>query len=89
MALGARGWQLLGMVVRHAISLTGAGAIVGLAIAAAASQLLTGFLYGIPALDPISFAGSAVLLGAVALVASLLPARRAASVNPVQALRSD
>jgi len=89
MALGARGWQVLGMVVRHAISLTGVGAIVGLAIAAAAAQLLTGFLYGIPALDPISFAGSAVLLGAVALVASLLPARRAASVNPVHALRAE
>ncbi len=89
MALGARGWQVLGMVVRHAISLTGAGAIVGLAMGAAAAQLLTGFLYGIPALDPVSFSGSALLLVAVALAASMLPARRAASVNPVQALRSE
>ena len=89
MALGARRWQVLTMVVRHAVSLTGTGAIVGLAIAAAGAQLLTGFLYGIPALDPVSFAGSALLLAAVAFVASLLPARRAASVNPVQALRAD
>jgi putative ABC transport system permease protein len=89
MALGAQGWQVLGMVVRHAISLTGTGAIVGLAMAGAAAQLLTGFLYGIPALDPVSFLGSAFLLGAVALVASLIPARPAAAVNPVQALRSE
>jgi putative ABC transport system permease protein len=53
------------------------------------AQLLTGFLFGVSALDPVSFLGSAVLLGAVALIASLIPARRAASVDPVQALRSD
>ena len=88
-ALGAQRWQVLGMVVRHAISLTGAGAIVGLAMSAGVAQLLTGFLFGVSALDPVSFLGSAVLLGAVALIASLVPARRAASVDPVQALRSE
>jgi ABC-type antimicrobial peptide transport system permease subunit len=88
-ALGAQRWQVLGMVVRHAISLTGAGAIVGLAMSAGVAQLLTGFLFGVSALDPVSFLGSAVLLGAVALIASLIPARRAASLDPVQALRSE
>ncbi|HZM91988.1 MAG TPA: ABC transporter permease [Vicinamibacterales bacterium] len=88
-ALGAQRWQVLGMVVRHAISLTGTGAIVGLAMSAGVAQLLTGFIFGISVLDPVSFLGSAFLLGAVALIASLVPARRAASVDPVQALRSE
>ena len=80
-ALGAQRWQVLGMVVRHAISLTGTGAIVGLAMSAGVAQLLTGFIFGISVLDPVSFLGSAFLLGAVALIASLVPARRAASVD--------
>jgi ABC-type lipoprotein release transport system permease subunit len=53
------------------------------------AQLLTGLLYGISPTDPISFAGSALLLATVALIASVLPARRAASVNPVEALRAE
>jgi ABC-type antimicrobial peptide transport system permease subunit len=63
--------------------------MIGLAVAAGLAQALTSFLYGISPLDPLSFAGAAALLGVVALVASAIPARRAASLNPVEALRAD
>jgi ABC-type antimicrobial peptide transport system permease subunit len=69
--------------------LTMVGSVIGLGIAAGVAQLLTGLLYGISPTDPVSFAGSALLLGTVALIASVLPARRAASVNPVEALRAE
>jgi ABC-type antimicrobial peptide transport system permease subunit len=77
------------MTVRRSLMLTMVGSVIGLGIAAGVAQLLTGLLYGISPTDPVSFAGSALLLGTVALIASVLPARRAASVNPVEALRAE
>jgi putative ABC transport system permease protein len=88
-ALGALRGQVLRMTVRRSLLLTTIGSLVGLAIAAGVAQALTSFLYGISPIDPLSFAGAAALLGAVALVASAIPARRAASVNPVEALRAE
>jgi ABC-type antimicrobial peptide transport system permease subunit len=88
-ALGALRRQVVAMTVRNALTSTAAGAVIGLAAAAGVAQLLTGLLYGIPPLDPVSFGGAALVLSTVALAASLLPARRAASVNPVETLRAE
>ena len=65
------------------------GAVLGLFASSLVTNLLVGMLYGVQPLDPISFAGGAVIFIAVAGLASLIPARRAASVNPVEALRAE
>jgi putative ABC transport system permease protein len=88
MALGADSGSVVGMVVRQGLIL----AALGVAIGAAASLLLTRtlahLLYGVTARDPLTFVAVAVLLGAVAVAASVFPARRAARVDPVLALRA-
>jgi putative ABC transport system permease protein len=89
MALGALPSQVLAAVVRTAALLAGVGTAIGMAGAALVTGLLTGILYGVQALDPISFGGAAVALGVVALAASVAPARRAASVNPADTLRAE
>jgi ABC-type antimicrobial peptide transport system permease subunit len=66
-----------------------AGAAIGLLAASVVTDLLAGMLYGVQPLDPISFAGGALILIAVAALASVFPARRAASVNAVDALRAE
>jgi predicted permease len=88
-ALGALRRQVLGMAVRQSLGPAMLGAVIGLVVAAGVAQLLTGLLYGIAAIDPVSFAGAAIALALVALVASLIPAKRATSVNPVDALRAE
>jgi len=87
LALGALRGQVLGLILRHAGRLAVVGTTCGLAIAAVLTRLLEGMLYGVRPLDPVSFAGGAIVLGALALIASLVPATRAASINPVDALR--
>jgi ABC-type lipoprotein release transport system permease subunit len=77
------------LIVGHAMLLAAAGTALGLVAAALVTRVLEGMLYDIQPLDPISFAGGAVILVALALIASLIPARRAASVNPVEALRAE
>ena len=71
------------------MKLVGSGLLVGLVVAAALSQLLSRLLYGVPALDPLTFVGVPVVLGIVALAASWIPARRVTRVSPVGALRSE
>jgi predicted permease len=88
-ALGALRRQVLAMTVRQALTLTSLGAVIGIAIAAALAQLLTSLLYGIRPIDVPSFIGAALLLIIVSLLASIVPARRAASINPVEALRAE
>jgi putative ABC transport system permease protein len=88
-ALGALRRQVLGMTMVQAVTLTAIAAGIGLAIAAGVAQLLTGLLYGITALDPVSFGGAAMTLAIVAVLASAIPARRAASIDPVEALRAE
>jgi putative ABC transport system permease protein len=88
-ALGAQKRDVLGLVVGQGMRLTLAGAILGLAAAGGLSQVLTNLLFEVRPLDPLTFAAVTVLLVAVVLTACWLPARRAASVNPMEALRSE
>jgi predicted lysophospholipase L1 biosynthesis ABC-type transport system permease subunit len=88
-ALGATREGVLRLVVGQAMRMAALGIVIGLAAAAGATQLLASLLYGIRPLDPASFSLGAAVFGVLALVASWLPARRAASVNPVEALRRE
>ena len=88
-ALGALRASVVGLVVRQAISLTVLGAAIGLLAASLVTQLLENLLFGVQPIDPVSFAGASLLLALVALAASVIPARRAASINPSEALRTE
>jgi predicted permease len=89
MALGAKKSELAWMFVRSALLLTGVGTAVGLGAAAALMSLMRTLLFGISPLDPLTFAAVPVALVAAATLASYLPARRTAAVNPVVALRAE
>lgn len=86
-ALGARRADLLRMVVRQGLGATAAGLVAGLVLAIWAARLMRTLLFGIEPLDVPSFVAGAAVLLAVALLASLIPARRAASSDPLEALR--
>jgi putative ABC transport system permease protein len=88
-ALGARPSEVRGMVLGQGLKLTAIGLGVGLAGAAAATRLIEGFLFGVSASDPFTYAGTCAVFLAVALVASYLPARRALRVDPIAALREE
>ena len=79
----------MSQVVGDGIRLAAAGIVVGVLIALAVTRLLTALLYGVGASDPATFVGVVALLAVVSLVASYLPARRAARVNPMVALRCE
>lgn len=87
MALGARRLQVLRMVIREAALLLIAGTAAGVLLSLAAGQSARSLLFGITASDPRALAGAAILLGLVALGAALLPARRAAGIDPAITLR--
>ena len=87
MALGARPSNILGMVLRQAFAIVGAGQLLGLAGALALTRVLSSFLFGISPEDTLTFVSVLVLLGGIALAASMIAARRALSVDPVIALR--
>ena len=88
-ALGANAARLRAMVVRRGVLLTGIGIVIGLAAAAAMGRVMTSLLYGVQAFDPVTFMVGAVVFLAVAVLASLLPAQRAASIAPSEALRAE
>jgi predicted permease len=89
MALGARHVQVVRLVVRQGLGLTLVGIVAGVGIAAAGTRFMHSLLYGVSATDPVTFVGIAIVLVVVALVATWLPARRAARVDPMVALRSE
>ncbi|HSG81549.1 MAG TPA: ADOP family duplicated permease, partial [Gemmatimonadota bacterium] len=89
MALGAGIGDVARMVLREGLWMTGIGVLIGLGVALAATRVLGSLLFGVSPLDASTFALVTVGLFAIALVASYLPARRAARVDPTVALRSD
>ena len=89
LALGAQRTVLLQVFVRHGLLLAGAGVAVGLAAAAGLTQLMSSLLFGVTALDPLTYAVVAALLLVVSVLASYLPARRAMVIDPVHALRGE
>jgi ABC-type antimicrobial peptide transport system permease subunit len=89
MALGAQRSAVYRIVLREAGGLTAAGIVIGLACSVAAATLSRGLLFGVTSWDAQTLAAVAAILGVSALLASYIPARRAASINPVDALRAD
>jgi ABC-type antimicrobial peptide transport system permease subunit len=87
MALGARPRSVLVLVMRQAVVLVGAGVGIGVLAALIVSRILVSLLVGVPSYDPLTFTSVSVLMLAVALVACYIPARRAARVDPMVALR--
>ena len=88
-ALGAQLRDVLSMVVRRGVVLTVTGLVIGLVGAFALTRVLAGVLFGVSPTDPASYVGISLLLFTVALVASYVPARRAAKVEPAVALRHE
>ena len=88
-ALGAQSADVLRLVLGQGAKLTAIGLVIGLLAAAAAARLMQALLFRTTAHDPLVFAGVVVVLTLVALVAALLPARRASRVNPMTALRAE
>ncbi len=88
-ALGAGGRELRRMMVRQGMIAPLVGMVVGLALAGAITRLMGTFLFGVSPLDPLTFGTVSVLLGSAALCATLLPARRAARVDPVVTLKAE
>jgi len=88
-ALGAQPAGLLGMFVRHGLWLAGIGAAIGLVAAAGLTRLMSSLLFGVTALDPVTYAAVSALLIVAGVMASYLPARRAIAIDPIQALRAE
>ena len=88
-SLGAKPAQLVAMVAHRSLMLVAAGTVIGVVIALVAARTLRLFLYEVTATDPLTIAGVTAMLGIVAVIATLVPARRAATLDPVAALRSE
>lgn len=86
-ALGAQSKDILKLVLREGMVMVATGIALGLGVAFAATRVISSFLYGVSATDPITFLSISVLLATVALAACFVPARRAAKVDPTVALR--
>jgi ABC-type antimicrobial peptide transport system permease subunit len=87
MALGAGRQEVVRMVLADGMRLATAGVAIGLGVSLALTRLMTGLLFGVSASDPRTLTGVTLLLTAVALLACYIPARRAAKVDPMVALR--
>jgi ABC-type antimicrobial peptide transport system permease subunit len=89
MALGAERRNVLGLVVRQSLRLTLLGVAIGIAGALALTRFLASWLFGVKPTDPLTFVAVSLILIVVALAACYIPARRAAKVDPMVALRHE
>ncbi|MFI5234441.1 MAG: ADOP family duplicated permease [Gemmatimonadales bacterium] len=88
-ALGARGVDVIALLLGETVILVGLGLVLGLAAAFGVTRSLRSLLFGVTTTDVVTYAGAALVLGLVALIATYLPARRAGLVDPVEALRQE
>jgi ABC-type antimicrobial peptide transport system permease subunit len=88
-ALGASQRNILSLVVRQGMALAFSGVAIGLAAAFLFTRLMRSLLFGVEATDPITFAGISLLLAMIAILASYIPAQRAARIDPLTSLRCD
>jgi predicted permease len=89
MALGAHPAQILKMVLGQGLAIVGVGLVVGIALAAAVSKLVSNLLFGVGGVDPLTYAAASILLAGAAIFACYVPARRAMRVDPMVALRHE
>ena len=89
MALGAQIGDVRGMFLRQGLTLTATGILLGMVVSIGTSQVMAALLFGVSPTDPITYVAVSGLIAMVALIATYLPARRAARVDPVIALRAD
>ena len=89
MALGAQAADVRRLFLGHGLRLVAVGVVIGVAAALASTRLMSALLYGVGPMDPVTYVAVSLVLGAIALTATYLPARRAAGIDPIQALRTD
>jgi len=89
MALGANRSNVVVIVMRRALVLVAIGLAIGIPVALVGGRLMRTQLYGVSAYDPLTLAGAVIVLGAAAALAGFIPARRAASIEPMNALRTE
>jgi ABC-type antimicrobial peptide transport system permease subunit len=89
MALGARTGDIMRLILRQGLAMTGIGIAIGLAVAFGVTRFFSSLLVGVSATDAFSFGATTLLLLTVALLATVLPARRAATIEPLAALRGE
>jgi ABC-type antimicrobial peptide transport system permease subunit len=89
LALGAQKPQLVWLVMRRAVVILAAGSAIGLALSLSATRIISNLIYGVSPFDPMTVTAATLLLVATGLVASYIPARRAATVDPIRALRTE
>jgi ABC-type antimicrobial peptide transport system permease subunit len=89
LALGANRMQVAMLIIRQSLGLTIAGSVIGIAAASAVTRLMRRFLFETSPADPLTYALVPLLFAGLSIMAAWLPARRAASVEPMEALRND